>query len=121
VFTSCIAIAFFEDLTQSLGNNYEKPNSAYVLPFFLYSKPKFVQKMIVSLVSLLMSKRAALTMGCIKQFTGEEIDDIYRRKKRLEDRIKEKWENLQLDAVISPTSYHSAFKSCDANELALLG
>lgn len=120
IFVSCAAIAFFGQFNDMFNKSFESPIAIYQEFFFGYNLPPFIKQIVIFLLGLFVSKRLADDLKCVKVYDREEIDRVYKLKARFCAHIAERWKTESLDAVISPTYFHSAFKANDKdNKLAL--
>ena len=105
---------------KALNENYDEVVPIYKPFLFFFNLPRFLQKFISYMVKKFVSQRKGRVMELIKHYNSEDTDQMLRRKLRVEERFREKWEDLKLDAIISPCFPHAAFKNEDAEELAFL-
>jgi Amidase len=120
VHTSACALGCFGQFNDMFKETHEHPLSVYRLMFFYYNLPRMIQLVLKNLVSLLASKRLAMSMDCLKEYTRQEIDDVLIEKMKFEMHMAERIEKEGIDAIISPAYYHSAFKHEDGSDLGLI-
>jgi hypothetical protein len=120
IFMSSAFIAFFGQFNRMFQNNHEDPIPVYQELFLAYKLPGFIKRIAATLYELFVSKRMAQSVRCIKDYTAEDIDEIYKLKDRFCNEFYERWQAEKLDAVISPAFFHAAFKASDVkNDIAL--
>jgi len=82
IHTSACTIGCFGQFNQMFKRTFEHPISVYQLLFFFYDLPRVFQLILKTLVRLLASKRLAMAMDCLKEYSSDEIDKV------LMDKIK---------------------------------
>lgn len=87
--------------------------------FFFFGLPRLVQAAIKKLVRLIGNERMAMAMDWVHEYTRDEIDDALRGKEKIEREINQRWQVERLDACLSPSYYHAAFKHEDDSDMAL--
>ena len=65
------------------------------------------------------NERRAMVMDWVHEYTRDEIDEALRGKEKIEREINHRWQVERLDACLSPTYYHAAFKHEDDTDMAL--
>lgn len=110
IFLQNTSIAFIPYIMASLKQNYESTIAPYKLVFFAYTLSPLVRSVLRCLVQVLLGPRLAQLLADTKSYKPEEVNQIRIRSQAMEVRMKEKWENLGIDAVICPATYHCAFR-----------
>jgi fatty acid amide hydrolase len=100
-----------------ITSNYDDFIPIYRKSMFYFSSPRWVQALMRAIVGSCLSQRQVKVMRNIKNHNKFEIDDILRRIQRFQDSFKQRWNEMRLDAMVSPVFQHAAFRKEEAEEL----
>lgn len=118
IFLRNLAISFMAPLTHELAKNYEAPIPQYFLAFFVYTLGPIMRRVVKFLAYSLLGQRTGDSVVNIRKFSPNEIDDTQRAHRRMEKKFEDQVNKQNIDVILSPASYHAAFKTEDSNELA---
>ena len=104
----------------------EKDRYEYVLPMYrkfvlITSLPNFLLRFIKWVLNkFTREQRLAKRLDSLKKFDHDGVSDLYLRFNQWREMFDAKWRAAGIDALISPCSFHSAFKIEHANDLATI-
>ncbi|CDW81226.1 amidase family protein [Stylonychia lemnae] len=120
IFVASCSIGVLGQFCDMMESKHDKFITIYQESFLFYTLPRFLQKIVVAIFSTCISKRKSATMGQVRKYSSDDIDNILRRRARFVENFMQRWDDMKLDGLISPAFPSCAFKHADANELAFL-
>ena len=107
-------------------NKLEKDRYEYVMPFYkkfliLTALPNFLRRFVSwALGKFTSEQRLAKRVAALLDKDHDGISDLYLRFNKFRELFDNKWSKAGIDALVSPCSFHCAFKIESAEELSTI-
>ncbi|CDW76780.1 amidase family protein [Stylonychia lemnae] len=113
----CCTFGCQGQLSSMFKQQHDRPIPLLKTSFDFYNYPRFFQKILSAYYSRFVCERIGGVLALTKECSRDEIDDVLRRKARFTEDFIQRWEDMKLDAMISPTYPTCAFKFEDQEDI----
>merc|ERR1712086_585800 len=106
-------------LVRDMDRSGEKLTPGVWLNIFMLNRGAFAHSIIMGLMRLIGMGRAAACIEEVNIKDNENYEKLLKRRNQFVYKMSEKWQDLQLTAMVTPTFPHCAFKSVNADDMGL--
>ncbi|TNV80973.1 hypothetical protein FGO68_gene10665 [Halteria grandinella] len=119
VFVTIIMNFCLGPMIKKLDENYERPLPCYKFPVLLVTSGFFVKNLLYAVLRLTGNNRIYKSIKSIKICSKDEINELFKRQADLYPKVKEFWDQQNIEAILQPSYLSCSFKHEHSGDMGI--